>query len=63
MMTERSARIQAVWVPDVENRLPRFVRKWAYQPGCPSAMPTMALCTDVRVRLSGSRKRTAASDQ
>ena len=38
MTTETTARIQAVWCP-FENRLPRWVRKWAYQPGSPSAMP------------------------
>ena len=61
--TDTAARIQAVWVPVVENRLPRLVRKCEYQPGCPDAMPTMALVTEVRVRLSGRRKSTAASDQ
>ena len=63
MATDTAARIHAVWVPVVENRLPRLVRKWAYQPGTPSAMPTMALWIDVRVRLAGSRNSTAASDQ
>ncbi len=61
--TETTARIQAVCVPVVENRLPTSVRKWAYQPGDASAMPTMALWTEVVVRLAGSRNRTAASDQ
>ncbi len=63
MTTETAARIQAVWVPVVENRLPTSVRKWAYQPGAPSAMPTMADWTEVVVRLAGSRNSTAASDQ
>ncbi len=63
MTTDTRARIHAVWVPDVENRLPRLVRKWAYQPGCPSAIPTTALWMEVVVRLSGSKNRTAASDQ
>ena len=63
MATETAARIQAVSVPVVENRLPRWVRKLAYHPGAPSDMPTMALWTDVVVRLAGSRKSTAASDQ
>ena len=64
MATETAARIQAVWVPVVENRLARLVRKWAYQPGHRRRpCPTMALWIDVRVRLAGSRKRTAASDQ
>ena len=39
------------------------MRKWEYQLGYPSAMPTMALWTEVVVRLSGSTKSTAASDQ
>ena len=63
MATETAARIQAVWVPVVENTLPRCVRKLAYHPGVPSAMPTIALWTDVVVRFAGSRKRTAAKDQ
>ncbi len=63
MATETAARIQAVWVPVVENRLPRLVRKWAYQFGSPSAMPTMALWIELEVRLSGSTNSTAASDQ
>ena len=63
MATDTAARIQAVCVPVVENRLARLVRKWAYQPGTPGPCPTMALWTDVRVRLAGSRNSTAASDQ
>ncbi len=63
MATATMARIHAVWVPVVENTLPRSVRKCAYQPGWPGAMPTMALWIEVVVRLSGSTKRTAASHQ
>ena len=63
MATETAARIQAVWVPVVENRLATLVRKWAYHPGTTAVMPEMALWIDVRVRLAGSRNRTAASDQ
>ena len=63
MVTEMAARIHAVWVPVVENRLAMVVRKWAYQPGTVAAMPVMALWTEVRVRLAGNRKRTAANDQ
>src|SRR3984957_5572233 len=63
MGTDTAARIHAVCVPVVENRLARLLRKWAYHPGTTLLMPEMALCTDVRVRLAGSPKSTAASDQ
>ena len=64
MTTEMAARIQAVWVPVVENRLAEA----GEEVGVPARArrrpcPTMALWTDVRVRLSGSRNSTAASDQ
>ena len=39
------------------------MRKSAYQRGLPGAIPLTALETEVGVRLFGSRKRTAASDQ
>ncbi len=63
MTTDTRARIHAVCVPVVENWWPRLVRKRAYQLGSPWAMPTMALETDVCVRLSGNTNSTAASDQ
>ena len=35
---------------------PRLVRKWAYQPGTPSAMPAMALWIDVRGPVGGQQE-------
>ena len=57
------ASTHAVWVPLWANWLPRLVRKRLNQPGSPSAMPTIALCTEEGVRLSGNKKRTAARHQ
>ncbi len=57
------ASTHAVCVPEWANWFPRLVRKRLNQPGSPSAMPTMALCTELGVRLAGKRKRTAARHQ
>ena len=50
-------------MPVEVNWFETLVRTCPYQPGWLGTMPTMALCTDVDVRLSGRRNRTAASDQ
>ena len=61
--SESRASTHAVCVPVWANWLPKLVRKWLNQPGSPSAIPTMALCTELGVRLSGNKKRTAARHQ
>ena len=61
--SEAAARIQAHCVPVEVNWFEMLVSTCPYQPGWLGTMPTMALCTDVDVRLFGRRNRTAASDQ
>ena len=64
IVTETAARIQAVWVPECREEIAEAgSRSGPYQPGVLSDMPAMALWIDEAVRLAGSRKSTAASDQ
>ncbi len=52
-----------VQTPPLPKWPPKLLRKWEYALGSPGDMPTIALETEVGVRLFGSRNRIAASDQ
>ena len=55
MVSDTAARIQAVCVPILENRLAKLERKWAYPPGTPGTCPRWR-CRGGRVRLSGQQE-------